>query len=379
MTKANVGKDKVTLTIEAGGRAQTVEAEKVLMAAGRGGQYREHRVQRSRSGTQRPWLVKVNLATLETTAPGGVLHRRPWRTADAGAQGEPRGNCRRRIDCRAQAAPDSLRQRSIRTYCHPEVASIGLTEEQCKEKKLDYQVGRFPFSANGRARATNETEGFVKIIRDKKYGEILGAHIVGGPPSEMIHELVVARENEYTVEEIDLAIPRTRPCRRRRRRQSSTRWAGCCTSNHSSGFSMETSPTGEPAAPEQVGLAFRAMAAGALAGLGAVSATLWLVRTLQDTGAAPLARPLPTWWRTWCCWVGWAVRSSPPRRVEPDGADSVCLPTWRIRHGPQDSVRYCLVTWPVDHYFQRWGLLATSGVAVLLFLLLLRGMIRKAA
>ena len=67
------------------------------------------------------------------------------------------------------------------TYCHPEVASIGLTEEQCKEKKLDYQVGRFPFSANGRARASNETEGFVKIIRGKKYGEILGAHIVGGP------------------------------------------------------------------------------------------------------------------------------------------------------------------------------------------------------
>ena len=67
------------------------------------------------------------------------------------------------------------------TYCHPEVASIGLTEEQCKEKKLDYQVGRFPFSANGRARASNETEGFVKIIRDKKYGEILGAHIVGEP------------------------------------------------------------------------------------------------------------------------------------------------------------------------------------------------------
>jgi dihydrolipoamide dehydrogenase len=92
------------------------------------------------------------------------------------------------------------------TYCHPEVASIGLTEDQCKEKKLDYQAGRFPFSANGRARATMETEGFVKILRDKKYGEILGAHIVGGHASEMIHELAVARENEYTVEEVDLAI-----------------------------------------------------------------------------------------------------------------------------------------------------------------------------
>ena len=92
------------------------------------------------------------------------------------------------------------------TYCHPEVASIGLTEEQCKEQKLDYTVGKFPFSANGRARTSGETDGFVKIIRDAKHGEILGAHIIGPHATELIHELVVARENEYTVEEIDLAI-----------------------------------------------------------------------------------------------------------------------------------------------------------------------------
>ena len=92
------------------------------------------------------------------------------------------------------------------TYCHPEVASIGLTEQQCKERKLDYKVGKFPFSANGRARTAGESEGFVKIIRDAKYGEILGAHIIGAHATELIHELVVARENEFTVEEIDLAI-----------------------------------------------------------------------------------------------------------------------------------------------------------------------------
>jgi dihydrolipoamide dehydrogenase len=92
------------------------------------------------------------------------------------------------------------------TYCHPEVASIGLTEQQCKEKKLDYKVGKFPFSASGRARTSGETEGFVKIITDKKYGEILGAHIIGSHATELIHEIAVARENEYTVEELDLAI-----------------------------------------------------------------------------------------------------------------------------------------------------------------------------
>ena len=80
------------------------------------------------------------------------------------------------------------------TYCHPEVASVGLTEQQCKDKKLDYKVGKFPFSANGRARTSGETEGFVKIIRDAKYGEILGAHIVGAHATEMIHEIVVARD-----------------------------------------------------------------------------------------------------------------------------------------------------------------------------------------
>jgi dihydrolipoyl dehydrogenase len=92
------------------------------------------------------------------------------------------------------------------TYCHPEVASIGLTEQQVKEKKIDYKVGRFNFSANGRARTSGETEGFVKIIRDSKYGEILGAHIIGAHATELIHELAVARENEFTVEEVDLAI-----------------------------------------------------------------------------------------------------------------------------------------------------------------------------
>jgi dihydrolipoamide dehydrogenase len=92
------------------------------------------------------------------------------------------------------------------TYCRPEVASIGLTEEQAKERGLAYTVGRFPFSANARARCTGDTEGFVKLLRDTKYGEILGAHIVGSDASELIHELVVARENEYTAEEVELAI-----------------------------------------------------------------------------------------------------------------------------------------------------------------------------
>ena len=206
VTKAEVTKDKVILSIEAGGKAQTVEAEKVLMAAGRAVNtenmgFKEAGVQLTDRG-----FVKVNLATLETTAPGvyciGDVAGPPMLAHKGSREGVVVAE---RI---AGHTPHPIRYDNVPsvTYCHPEVASIGLTEEQCKEQKLDYQVGRFPFSANGRARASNETEGFVKIIRDKKYGEILGAHIVGGHASEIIHELVVARENEYTVEEVDLAI-----------------------------------------------------------------------------------------------------------------------------------------------------------------------------
>ena len=206
VTKAEVGKDKVTLTIEAGGKSQTIEAEKVLMAAGRAVNtenmgFKEAGVQLTDRG-----FVKVNLATLETTAPGvyciGDVAGPPMLAHKGSREGV---NVAETI---AGKHPHPIKYDNVPsvTYCHPEVASIGLTEDQCKEKKLDYQAGKFPLSANGRARATNETEGFVKILRDKKYGEILGAHIVGGHASEMIHELAVARENEYTVEEVDLAI-----------------------------------------------------------------------------------------------------------------------------------------------------------------------------
>jgi dihydrolipoyl dehydrogenase len=204
--KATVGKDKVTLEVAAGGKTETVEAEKVLMAAGRalnteGMGFQEAGVQLDQRG-----FVKVNLETLETAAPGvyciGDVAGPPMLAHKGSREGVVVAE---RI---AGHKPHPIRYDNVPsvTYCHPEVASIGITEEQAKEKKIDYQVGRFPFSANGRARTAGETEGFVKIIRDKKYGEILGTHIVGSHASEIIHELTVARENEYTVEEVDLAI-----------------------------------------------------------------------------------------------------------------------------------------------------------------------------
>lgn len=88
------------------------------------------------------------------------------------------------------------------TYCSPEIASVGLTEKQAKEQGYDIRVGKFPFSASGKASASGAKDGFVKLIFDKKYGEWLGAHMIGMNVTEMIAEAVVARNLETTGHEI---------------------------------------------------------------------------------------------------------------------------------------------------------------------------------
>jgi len=92
------------------------------------------------------------------------------------------------------------------TYCQPQVASIGLTEKAAKEKGLAYKVGKFPFTASGKAVASAESEGFVKVITDTKTGEIYGAHIIGSEATELIAEYVLAIEMEATVEEVHRTI-----------------------------------------------------------------------------------------------------------------------------------------------------------------------------
>jgi len=88
------------------------------------------------------------------------------------------------------------------TYCQPQVASVGMTEKAAKEAGYSLKIGRFPFSALGKARAIGETDGMVKLIFDEKYGELLGAHIVGHDATEMIAELGLARTLETTVDEV---------------------------------------------------------------------------------------------------------------------------------------------------------------------------------
>ena len=88
------------------------------------------------------------------------------------------------------------------TYCDPEIGSVGLTEKAARDSGVDVQVGSFPFRVLGRARMADELDGFVKIVADKKYDEILGVHIIGPRATELIAEAVLALRTECTVEEL---------------------------------------------------------------------------------------------------------------------------------------------------------------------------------
>ncbi|MDQ3515509.1 MAG: dihydrolipoyl dehydrogenase [Gemmatimonadota bacterium] len=205
ISNVKVGKSSVKMTVDAGGKKQDLEVERVLVAAGRAPNIDEIGLKEAGVQLSDKGFVKVN-ERMETSVKGiyaiGDVAGPPMLAHKGSREGVVLA------EVLAGHKTHGINYDNIpnATYCHPEVASIGLTEQQCKEKKLDYKVGRFPFSANGRARTSGETDGFVKIIRDAKYGEILGAHIIGAHATELIHELAVARENEFTVEEVDLAI-----------------------------------------------------------------------------------------------------------------------------------------------------------------------------
>jgi dihydrolipoamide dehydrogenase len=200
-----IGKDSVAMSVESGGAKTELKVDVVLVAVGRAPVVEDIGLKEAGVQLTERGYIKIddrfrtsakNIFAIGDVAGPPMLAHKGFREGVALAEQL------------AGKDPHPVNYGNIpnATYCHPEVASIGLTEQQCKENKLEYKVGKFPFSANGRARTSGETDGFVKIIRDAKYGEILGAHIIGSHATEIIHELVVARENEYTVEEVDLAV-----------------------------------------------------------------------------------------------------------------------------------------------------------------------------
>ena len=201
-----VGKSSVTMSVETGGKKQTLEVEKVLVAAGRAPNIEEIGLKEAGVQLTDRGFIKIN-ERMETSVKGiyaiGDVAGPPMLAHKGQREGVVFAEF---LAAQKSVHPVNYGNIPNATYCHPEVASIGMTEAQVKEKKIDYKVGKFLFSNNGRARTSGEIEGFVKIIRDAKYGEILGAHIIGAHATELIHELAVARENEFTVEEVDLAI-----------------------------------------------------------------------------------------------------------------------------------------------------------------------------
>ena len=199
------GKNTVTIPVEVGGEKKDMTFDLVLVAAGRAPNIENIGLKEGGVATTERGFIKIN-DKFETSAKGVYAIGDVAGPPMLAHKGSREGHVVADIIAGVHHHPVNYCNIPNATYCHPEVASIGLTEAQCKEKGLKYKVGKFPFSANGRARTSGETEGFVKVIRDEKFGEILGAHIIGAHATELIHEFAVARENEYTVEEIDLAI-----------------------------------------------------------------------------------------------------------------------------------------------------------------------------
>jgi dihydrolipoamide dehydrogenase len=202
--KAAAGAKGVSVTVEAGGQTQNLDVECVLVAAGRAPNTENLGLEAVGVKVERGF-IRID-DKLQTSVPGYYAIGDVAGPPLLAHKGSREGIVCAEVIAGQKTHPIDYSNVPGATYCHPEVASVGLTEEACKEQKLEYKVGRFPFSANGRARGTGETDGFVKIIAGKKYGEILGAHIIGAHATEMIHELAVARANEYTVEEVEMAI-----------------------------------------------------------------------------------------------------------------------------------------------------------------------------
>ncbi|MEX1184188.1 MAG: dihydrolipoyl dehydrogenase [Gemmatimonadota bacterium] len=205
LEKADVGRDSVKLHVKSGdGKTQEVTVDVVLVAVGRAPIIDDIGLDKAGVKTERGAIIVDDM--LQTTAKNvyaiGDVAKPPLLAHKASHEGIAVAE---HVAGQGHGSIDYGNIPNV-TYCHPEVASVGLTEKAAKEKGLDIEVGSFPWSANGRARIAGETDGFVKIIRDRKYSEIVGAHIVGPSASELIAEFVVGRHLESTVEEMDRAI-----------------------------------------------------------------------------------------------------------------------------------------------------------------------------
>lgn len=195
------GNDGVKVTINKDGKKIELKGDKVLSAIGVTGNIEGIGLEELGVEIFKNH-IKVDKSDYSTNIPGiyaiGDVIGPPWLAHVASAEG---------IRCvevikGAHSAPVNYDNIPGCTYCQPQVASIGLTEEKAKEQGYKLKIGKFPFMASGKAFAIGERDGFVKLIFDEQYGELLGAHIIGSEATEMIAELGIARALEATYETI---------------------------------------------------------------------------------------------------------------------------------------------------------------------------------
>ncbi|MCH2249347.1 MAG: dihydrolipoyl dehydrogenase [Cognatishimia sp.] len=194
------GKGKVTAHIETGGKVEKHEFDTVISAVGIVGNVEGLGLEALGVKIDRTHVVTDEYC--RTGVDGlyaiGDIAGAPWLAHKASHEGVMVA------EMIAGGHPHPVKPESIAgcTYCHPQVASVGLTEAKAKEAGYDVKVGRFPFVGNGKAIALGEPEGMVKTVFDAKTGELLGAHMVGAEVTEMIQGYVVGRQLETTEEDL---------------------------------------------------------------------------------------------------------------------------------------------------------------------------------
>ena len=200
VTKLDKKADSVTATIEEGGKSQQITVDRVIAAVGVVGNVENIGLEKLGVKIERG-TIKIDEFN-KTNVPGiyaiGDVCGAPMLAHKAEHEGVI---CIEAIKGLHPHPMDKLKIPGC-TYCSPQVASVGLTEQACKDKKLDVRVGRFPFAGNGKAIALGEDQGMVKVIFDKKTGQLLGAHLVGAEVTELIQGFVVAMNLETTEEEL---------------------------------------------------------------------------------------------------------------------------------------------------------------------------------
>jgi dihydrolipoamide dehydrogenase len=199
--KVEKTKSGIAVTFSVGGKQEKIEAEKILIAVGRKPRTENLGLEKTRIKPDRGF-IKTD-SWMQTSEPGiyaigdivlgtpqlahvGAMEGIVAVTKIAGKPGKP---------INPEHIPNA-------TYCHPEIGSVGLTEEKAREAGYNLKIGKFPFTANSRASIVGQHEGFIKIISDADYGEILGVHIIGPQATELIAEAVAAMELEATVEDL---------------------------------------------------------------------------------------------------------------------------------------------------------------------------------